>query len=106
VDHDSVKGEDSSQIAHEALIREWPRFASWVDHDADFQHWRAALEERAAEGDILPDTRLAEADRWLSERANEVPPEVQRPVADSKSAWLRRVTELADARSGGDAALS
>ncbi len=98
VDHDSVKGEDSAQIAHEALIREWPRFAGWVDHDADFQHWRAALEERAAEGDILPDTRLAEADRWLSERANEVPPEVQRLVADSKSAWLRRVTELEDAR--------
>ena len=94
LDYDPIKDEESAQIAHEALIREWPRFATWVDDDADFQYWLAALEERVVDGDILPDKRLAEADRWLSERADDVPSDVRRLVQDSKSEWLRRVTEL------------
>jgi WD40 repeat protein len=102
--HDSVDDEDNAQIAHEALIREWPRLAAWVDDDAEFQHWLNALEERAADGDLLPDTRLAEADRWLAERAEDIPDEVQRLVEASKSEWLRRVTELEDARNRAEQA--
>ena len=98
VGRDPGKGEETAEIAHEALIREWPRFASWVNDDADFQRWLTSAEERAAEGELLPDTRLAEADRWLAERAADVPREVKQLVEDSKSEWLRRVTELENAR--------
>ena len=70
VGRDEGKAEETAEIAHEALIREWPTFASWVNDDADFQHWLASVEERAADGELLPDTRLAEADRWLAERAD------------------------------------
>ena len=76
VDRDPGKGEEAAEIAHEALIREWPRFASWVSDDADFQHWLTLAEERAADGDLLPDNRLSEADKWLAERAADVPREV------------------------------
>jgi WD40 repeat protein len=96
--HDSVKDEDSAEIAHEALIRDWPRFTAWVDDDADFQQWLTALEERAADGDPLPDTWLAEADRWLAERTEDVPPPVKQLVENSKSQWLPRVAELEEAR--------
>ena len=96
--HDLGKGEETAEIAHEALIREWPTFASWVNDDADFQHWLAWAEEEAADGDLLSDTRLAEADRWLAERAGDVPRDVKQLIQDSKSEWLRRVTELENAR--------
>jgi hypothetical protein len=98
VGRDPVKGEETAEIAHEALIREWPTFASWVNDDADFQHWLTSAEERAADGELLPDTRLAEADRWLAERAADVPREVKQLVKDSKAEWLRRVIELENAR--------
>ena len=93
----------TAEIAHEALIREWPTLASWVNDDADFQHWLASAEERAAEGDLLPDTRLAEAERWLAERSGDVPCEVKNLIQDSKSDWLRRVTELKNARDRAEA---
>ena len=54
VGRDEGKGEETAEIAHEALIREWPTFASWVNDDADFQHWLASAEERAADGELLP----------------------------------------------------
>ena len=98
------KAEETAEIAHEALIREWPTFASWVNDDADFQHWLASVEERAADGELLPDTRLAEADRWLTERATDIPHEVTQLVQDSKSEWQRRVTELENARNRAEQA--
>ena len=103
VGRDEGKAEETAEIAHEALIREWPRFASWVNDDADFQHWLISAEERAADHDLLPDTRLAEADRWLAERAGDVPREVRQLVRDSKSVWLQRVTELENARNRAEA---
>ena len=37
---DGRQKSETAEIAHEAaLLREWPRFATWVDDDADFQHW-------------------------------------------------------------------
>ena len=103
VDHDAAKDEDNVQIAHEALIREWPRFTGWVDDDADYQHWLASLEERAADGDLLPDTRLAEADRWLAERPDGVSQEIRQLIERSKAERDKRIAELNDARSRAQA---
>jgi len=96
--HDPVKNHETAEIAHEALILEWPTLASWVNGDAEFQQWLATLEQRVADGDVLPDTRLAEADRWLTERPADIPNEVRLLVERSKSEWRRRVTELEEAR--------
>jgi WD40 repeat protein/energy-coupling factor transporter ATP-binding protein EcfA2 len=99
IDHDATKAEDSALIAHEALIRAWPRFTGWVDDDADFQHWLIAVEERAAESELLPDTRLAEAAKWLAERPGDVSDEVKLLIERSKAERDRRIAELDDARS-------
>ena len=104
VGRDEGKGDETTEIAHEALIRGWPRFALWVDDDADFQHWFAWVEERTADNDLLPDTRLAEADRWLAERPGDVSGEIRQLIQDSKSEWLRRVTELENARNRAEQA--
>jgi WD40 repeat protein len=98
LDHDSVGSVDTAELAHEALIRAWPRFASWVDDDADFQHWLAAVEDRAKDHDLLSDARIAEAERWLIERREDTPEEVVQLIEHSKTEWDRRVTELAEAR--------
>ena len=101
---DQARAEETAEIAHEALIREWPTLASWVNDDAEFQHWLTSAEERAADGELLPDTRLAEADSWLAERAEDMPHEVTQLIQDSKSEWLRRVTELENAGPRGTGA--
>ncbi|WP_346145915.1 AAA family ATPase, partial [Kitasatospora cinereorecta] len=87
-------GPGSAEIAHEALIREWTRLAAWVDEDAEFQRWLAVTEERAADADVLSETRVAEARRWLAERGADVPEEIVDLVERSQSAIAaRRMTE-------------
>ena len=101
--YDSVRSEDTAELAHEVLIRAWPRFASWVDDDADFQHWLAAAEDVAPD-DTLSDRRIGEAERWLTERPADIPEQVMLLVERSKSAWQRRVAELEDARNSAQQA--
>lgn len=83
-------GPDTAEIAHEALIREWRRLATWVDEDADFQQWLAVLEERASEGDLLSVTRVAEAQRWLGERRPDIPQAVVNLIEHSSSVILEQ----------------
>ncbi|MFF1790678.1 ATP-binding protein [Kitasatospora sp. NPDC058243] len=88
------EGHGSAEIAHEALIREWSRLANWVDEDAEFQRWLAVMEERAAEAELLSETRVTEAQRWLAERDTDIPEEITHLVARSQSAIIaRRATE-------------
>ncbi|NUK50378.1 AAA family ATPase [Streptomyces lunaelactis] len=84
------RGPDTAEIAHEALIRGWSRLAAWVDDDADFQQWLAVMEERAAEGDLLSAARVSEAQRWMSERALDIPSAVADLVERSSSALLEQ----------------
>ncbi|MFD3778175.1 ATP-binding protein [Streptomyces sp. NPDC058612] len=86
----SPGGPGTAEIAHEALIREWRRLAIWVDEDADFQQWLAVLEERAAEGDLLSVTRVAEAQRWLGERRPDIPQAVVDLIERSSSVILEQ----------------
>ncbi|WP_405759125.1 ATP-binding protein [Streptomyces sp. NBC_00073] len=83
-------GPATAEIAHEALIREWRRLATWVDEDADFQQWLAVLEERASEGDLLSATRVAEAQRWLGERRPDIPQAVVNLIEHSSSVILEQ----------------
>lgn len=102
---DSLGGtSETAELAHEALIREWPTLESWVNEDAEFQRWLAVMEDRAAEGDLLSNARLGEADRWLTERPDEIPEAVRRLIVDSRTEWLIRVQELEEARTRAEAA--
>jgi WD40 repeat protein len=94
---DFVTGEETAELAHEVLIRQWPTLARLVDEDMSFNCWRAASMERAAAGEVLPDILTAEAERWLTERPQDIPEEIRQLVERSHSGW-RRVRELEDAR--------
>ncbi|GIH22022.1 hypothetical protein Aph01nite_03320 [Acrocarpospora phusangensis] len=55
------------------MIREWKRLRDWADTDAEFQRWLTVMDERSAESDLLSDVRVAEAQRWLVERSDDIP---------------------------------
>ena len=46
--------EDTAEVAHEALIREWPTLRAWLDEDRDglrlHQHLAESAQEWAAAG--------------------------------------------------------
>ncbi len=65
---------DSVQVAHEALIREWPRLRTWLDEDRDgrriHRHLTHAARDWEALGrepsELYRGPRLATASEWLA----------------------------------------
>jgi hypothetical protein len=88
----------TAELAHEALIRSWSRLAAWVDADASFQRWLVTMEDRLAEDELLPEARIREAERWLAERPQDIPTEVQELIGRSQTTLRERIAELEEAR--------
>ncbi|MCA9963488.1 MAG: hypothetical protein KC423_04565 [Anaerolineales bacterium] len=76
-----VTGEDGRQqetieVVHEALIRQWQRLRDWMSEDRLFRSWQERLRDTIAlwetnkqdEGYLLRGAPLAEAEGWLLER--------------------------------------
>jgi hypothetical protein len=79
---DPISGEETIEVAHEALIGNWARLRQWLDDDREFLLWRQRLRVAVTEwqhtepdeGALLRGARLAEAERWLAERADDLTP--------------------------------
>src|SRR5262249_44830617 len=56
------------------------------------------IQERIAEGDPLPESRIAEARRWIEARPDSVPHQVRQFVEASETAAETRMRELQEAR--------
>ena len=88
---DEVMGEETTEVAHEALIRGWARLRGWVDEDREFLLWRQRLRATLAEWDrtrrdegvLLRGAPLAEAERWLAERPDSLNPDEQAYIRES-----------------------
>ena len=71
-DHDQVTREPTVEVAHEALIREWPRLRGWLDEDRDGLRVHRHLTEVASEwviggrdeGELLRGGRLEATEAW------------------------------------------
>jgi WD40 repeat protein/DNA-binding SARP family transcriptional activator len=67
-------GEGEVEVAHEALLREWPRLQSWLDEDADGRRVQRHLSEAARAwgaggrdaGELYRGSRLVAASDWAS----------------------------------------
>lgn len=65
-------GEETVEVAHEALIRSWERLEKWLQTDGEFRHWQEELRrarrlwERSdrEEEALLRGKRLADAKDW------------------------------------------
>ena len=68
------------EVAHEALFRVWPRLKDWLDQNHDFLVWRKRMQAARLEWEedkrepeaLLQGRRFEEAQRWLSERREEL----------------------------------
>jgi WD40 repeat protein/cell division protein FtsL len=69
-----ASGDDQVEVAHEALVRNWPTLVDWLEEEKAALATRRRLEGRAAEwvrlgqgaGGLLDEIELHEAERWLS----------------------------------------
>ncbi len=91
----SIDG-DSVQIAHEALVRVWPRLRGWLDDDVDgqrvFRHLAGAADAWQAmnrpDSELYRGARLARTTEWR-ERADP-------DLSDTESAFLTASAVLAE----------
>jgi WD40 repeat protein/tRNA A-37 threonylcarbamoyl transferase component Bud32 len=70
-------GEGSVEVAHEALLSEWPRLREWIEEDADGRRLRRHITQAATEwdatgrdqGELYRGARLAAALDWSADHA-------------------------------------
>jgi WD40 repeat protein len=68
------------EVAHEALFRAWDRLKRWLDEDRTFKLWlqhvkpeaEAWQQNRTDDGLLLRGGPLAEAERWLGQRKDDI----------------------------------
>jgi WD40 repeat protein/tRNA A-37 threonylcarbamoyl transferase component Bud32 len=68
-------GEGSVEVAHEALLREWPRLSQWIEEDTEGRRLRRHITEAATEwdasrrdqGELYRGARLAAALEWSAD---------------------------------------
>ena len=73
-------GEGSVEVAHEALLREWPRLRDWIEADAEGRRLRRHITQAATEweadgrdqGELYRGARLAAALEWTADHALEL----------------------------------
>ena len=73
-------GEGSVEVAHEALLREWPRLRDWIEEDAEGRRLRRHVTQAATEwdttgrdkGELYRGARLAAALDWSTDHAFEL----------------------------------
>ena len=70
-------GEGTVEVAHEALLREWPRLREWIEEDAEGRRLRRHITQAATEwdaagrdqGELYRGARLAAALDWTADHA-------------------------------------
>jgi WD40 repeat protein len=72
-------GEETVEVAHEALIREWGRLQEWIESDRPFLAWLDQLQTAMAqwnadkdEGALLRGKPLVIAEDWLQKRQKDL----------------------------------
>ena len=74
---DSASGQPTIELAHEALLRAWPRLQNWVRQEQNYIRWydrdlvaylRRWTESEENPDFLLPAALLDEARRWVDER--------------------------------------
>lgn len=86
--------DDTVEVAHEALLREWPRLAEWLREDAQGRELREHLIQAARRweasqrdaGELYRGARLAMTLDWASTRAGELNDSERGFLAESRSA--------------------
>jgi hypothetical protein len=73
-------GHETAEIAHETLLQDWDRLRNWMTEDRSFRAWqerfRVGLAQWQAsgqdEGALLRGAPLAQAEKWLAQRRDDL----------------------------------
>jgi WD40 repeat protein len=92
-----VTSEDTVEVAHEALIREWPRLRSWLEDNREGLRLHRQLTEAAQEWVSLnrePDVlyrgaRLTQAQEWAGTHQDEMN-QLEREFLNASISWAQR----------------
>jgi WD40 repeat protein len=76
----TTPGQETVEVAHEALIRNWPALVDWVNRDRAFISWRNQLRQRLDDwrkspsdaGTLLRGGPLAVAEEWIARRGDDL----------------------------------
>ncbi|MGH2630717.1 MAG: protein kinase domain-containing protein [Actinomycetota bacterium] len=87
-------GEDSVEVAHEALLREWPRLNEWIEEDTEGRRLRRHITKAATEwdaagrdqGELYRGARLAAAIDWTADHSLDVNELEREFVTESREA--------------------
>jgi WD40 repeat protein/tRNA A-37 threonylcarbamoyl transferase component Bud32 len=90
-------GEGSVEVAHEALLREWPRLREWIEEDTEGRRLRRHITEAATEwdaagrdhGELYRGARLAAALEWTADHALDLNQLEREFVTESREASER-----------------
>jgi WD40 repeat protein len=71
---------ETAEVAHEALIRHWPRLVDWVNRDRAFHSWLRQIRSNvdlwsadpSDDGPLLRGGVLAQAREWLDQRRDDL----------------------------------
>jgi WD40 repeat protein len=105
-------GVETVELVHEALIPGWGRLREWMDIDHAFRAWQERLRDNVKAwqgsgrdtGGLLRGVALAEAERWLKERADDLGP-AERHYIEASRAFQGRSLRRLRVLSGGLAVL-
>ena len=97
--------EDAAEVAHEALIREWPTLHAWLEEDREGLRLHRGLTEAAQEWvamDHEPDVlyrgaRLAQVREWAAAHPDETNPS-EREFLEASQAWADRAAAEREAQ--------
>ena len=89
-----IVGEGSIEVAHEALLREWPRLREWIEEDSEGRRLRRHVTQAATEwdaagrdqGELYRGARLAAALDWSTDHAFELNELEREFVTESREA--------------------
>lgn len=95
----SIDGTEIIELAHEALLRHWPRLDQWLTEQRDYLSWREQLRSdvarwQADQGALLDGAALARAEEWLATGRPDLSTEERKYVRTSQARKRRRVRIL------------
>lgn len=91
-------GRDTAELAHQALVENWPQLRRWVEENREFRGWQEGLrrslqawrETGRPKELVLSRRQVTEARRWIGERGVEIPAEEAEFVDTSAQVQRRR----------------
>ena len=81
--------QETVEVVHDALIRNWDELQQWMDTNREFRTWQERLKTRIQEwkdgkGEFLSKTRLKIAEEWLHQRGQELSLEQKKFIKKSR----------------------